>query len=165
MAARQAMLADVAVIYGVPRAVDPIDGLVEEYHRTMGIIEALEAMVYQLSPSELFYGVLSVEETSSPDPEGGEDLAPPERKTRSGPALNLQVRLLNEERDRAVKIAETIIKLDLEGRRVNLAQGHIALMVQILLHPDLGLSQDQRRTAARLLRVQDQAAIEGTVVA
>lgn len=155
--ARLDMARDAAVLYGVPRDVHPIDGLMEEYHRTMGLVEALEAMVAQLSPSEIWWGVQSVEESQAEASDGGaEPMAPPERKVKSGAALNLQVRLFNEERDRAVRIAETILKLDLESRRVELNQAHVAVLVQILLSPELALSEDQRRAAARLMRDIDQ---------
>ena len=167
-AAHYAIAQDSAALYGVPRDVDPIDGLMEEYARTMGVVEALEAMVAQLSPSEIWWGVQSVEESTTGaggDGEDGESLTPPERKTRSGAALNLQVRLFNEERDRGVRIAETILKLDLENRRVAIGQSHVAALVQILLSPELGLSEEQRRVAARQLRALDasQATIEGSV--
>jgi len=163
--ARMAVARDSAALYGVPRNVDPIDGLMEEYARTMGIVEALEAMVAQLSPSEIWWGVQSIEETEAAASDGGDgSLTPPERKVKSAAAMNLQVRLFNEERDRAVRIAETILKLDLENRRVAIGQSHVAALVQILLSGELGLNEDQRRTAARMLRMMDAQAIEGELV-
>ena len=160
------MAQDAAALYGVPRDVNPIDGLLEEYARTMGIVEALEAMVAQLSPSEIWWGVQSIEETQAGASDGGEEsLTPPERKVKSGASLNVQVKLFNDERDRGVRIAETILKLDLENRRVAIGQSHVAALVQILLSPELGLSDTQRRVAARQLRALDAAqhTIEGSV--
>ena len=151
--AQMLMIQDAAVLYGVPREVDPVVGLMEEYWRTLGVVEALEAMVAQLSPSEIWWGVQSVEESEAGASDGGEEsLTPPERKVKSGAALNLQVKLFNEERDRSVRIAETILKLDLEGRRVELDQAHLVVLAKVLFSADLGLSQDQLRVVARLLR-------------
>ena len=151
--AQMLMIQDAAVLYGVPREVDPVVGLMEEYWRTLGVVEALEAMVAQLSPSEIWWGVQSIEESEAGASDGGEEsLTPPERKVKSGAALNLQVKLFNEERDRSVRIAETILKLDLEGRRVELDQAHLVVLAKVLFSADLGLSQDQLRVVARLLR-------------
>ena len=151
--AQMLMIQDAAVLYGVPREVDPVVGLMEEYWRTLGVVEALEAMVAQLSPSEIWWGVQSIEESEAGASDGGEEsLTPPERKVKSGAALNLQVKLFNEERDRSVRIAETILKLDLEGRRVELDQAHLVVLAKVLFSAELGLSQDQLRVVARLLR-------------
>ena len=159
------MVADAAALYGVPREVDPVVGLMEEYWRTLGLVEALEAMVAQLSPSEIWWGVQSIEESEVSASDGGEEsMTPPERKVKRGASLNLQVKLFNEERDRSVRIAETILKVGLDSRKVELAQSHVAAIVAILLSPDLALSDDQRRAAARIMRTMDQrAAIEGSV--
>lgn len=152
-AAQVAMIQDAAVLYGVPREVDPTVGLMEEYWRTLGIVEALEAMVEQLSPAEIWWGVQSVEESEAGASDGGEEsLTPPERKVKSGAGLNLQVKLFNEERDRSVRIAETILKLDIDSRRVELDQAHLVVLAKVLFSADLALSQDQMRTVARLLR-------------
>ena len=160
--AQMLMIQDAAVLYGVPREVDPVVGLMEEYWRTLGVVEALEAMVAQLSPSEIWWGVQSIEESEAGASDGGEEsLTPPERKVKSGAALNLQVKLFNEERDRSVRIAETILKLDLEGRRVELDQAHLVVLAKVLFSADLGLSQDQLRVVARLLRGVEVHAIEG----
>lgn len=156
----------VAQLYGAPREdVDPISGLVEELQRSAGLIDSYEAMCMQLLPEQVVYGVISQEEARTVDPEAGAgtDLAPVERKTRSGAVLNIWVKLLDRERDRFAKLCETMVKLDLESRRVTIEQGNVAALVQILLSPDLALSEEQKRAAARLLRTQD--AIEGQVVA
>ena len=157
-AAQMAMIQDAAVIYGVPRHVDPVVGLMEEYWRTLGIVEALEAMVENLSPSEIWWGVQSIEETEPGATDGGEEsLTPPERKVKSGAGLNLQVAAFERERDRSVRIAETILKLDIENRRVGLEQSHVAALVSVLLDPELELTPAQRRVVARRFRERDDA--------
>lgn len=164
-AAELAHAREVAQLFAVPREVHPIDGLLEEYYRTAGMVDSYEAMCAGLLPAEVVEGVISVEETEAGASDGGEEsLTPPERKVRRGASMNMWVRLFNEERERFSRLGEALLKLDLESRRVELAQSHVAAMVAILLSPDLALSDDQRRAAARLLRGMDQkAAIEGSV--
>ena len=155
-AAQMAMIQDAAMLYGVPRTVDPVVGLMEEYYRTLGLVEAYEAMVMQLSPSEIFWGVQTIEESEPGATDGGdESLTPPERKVKSGAGISLIVQQLDRERDRSVRIAETILKLDIENRRVGLEQSHVAMLVSILLDPELSLTQDQRRVVARRFRERD----------
>lgn len=163
--AQIAMIQDAANLYGVPRHLDPVVGLMEEYYRTLGLVEAYEAMVMQLSPSEIFWGVQTVEETEgAPATDGGdESMTPPERKVKSGAGISLVVQQLDKERDRSVRIAETILKLDIENRRVGLEQSHVAMLVSVLLDPELELTQAQRRIVARRFRERD--AIEGRVAA
>lgn len=167
-AARAMMVRDVADIFAVPREVDPVDGLIDLFQRSMGLVDAYEALASQLSPDEMFWGETSVEETrvmTGGEGDGGESTTPPERKTKSGPGLNMIIKQYDAERDRAAKLGEAIIKLDLEGRRIDIGQAHVAAMVQIFLDPELGLSEAQRRTAARLLRASERPAIEGEVAA
>lgn len=156
---------ETAQLFAVPREIHPIDGLMEEYWRTAGLVDAYEAMCAGLLPAEVVEGVISVEETEAGASDGGEEsLTPPERKVRRGAAINVWVKLFNEERDRFSKLGEALLRLDLDSRKVELAQSHVAAMVTVLLSPDLALSDDQRRAAARLLRGMDQrAAIEGSV--
>jgi hypothetical protein len=161
----------VAVLYGVPREVHPIDGLLEEYWRTAGLVDVYEAMCIQLLPRDVVWGVLSIEESSPVDPAGGdsdgESLTPPERKVKAGAGVNIWVKLFNEERDRFSSLGERILKLDLTSRQIELQQSHVAALVGVLLSPELSLSDEQRRVAARMLREMERQpqAIEGTVMA
>jgi len=156
-AAQLANARETAQLFAVPRDVHPIDGLMEEYYRTAGMVDSYEAMCAGLLPAEVVEGVISVEETEAPASDGGEgSLTPPERKVKRGAAINLWVKLFNEERDRFSKLGEALLRLDLDSRKVELAQSHVAAMVTVLLSPDLALSDDQRRAAARILRGMDQ---------
>lgn len=157
----------VATLFGVPRDdVDEISGLTEELQRSAGLIDVYEAMCAQLMPDEVVFGVLSTEETRPAIGDDGEDIAPTEVKTRSGAALHVWVKLLNEERDRFTRLCESMVKLNLATRQVEYTQSQVSAMVTMLLSPDLGLSEEQRRVAARMLRGLDApVAIEGSVVA
>ena len=157
-----AQAAATAQAFGVPRDVDPITGMLEMYHQTMGLIDFVEAQCMQLLPAEMVWGV--VKEKRTGEGEGGEEgLTPVEREY--APGIHIWIKLFEVWHDRAFSEAERILKLDLDSRRVELSQSHIAAMVTVLLSPDLALSDDQRRAAARLLRGMDQrAAIEGSAV-
>lgn len=176
VAASTALARRVAALFGVPRDdVNPIDGLLEELQRSAGLIDSYEAMCVQLLPDEVTYGVLSEESTRTVDPnadgEGeaaGTDLAPVETKTRRGATVNTWVKLLNEERDRFTRLCEAMVKLDLESRRLSVQHEHVAAIVSILMSSELGLSVEQKRAAARMLRTIDQRdtlpVVDGEVV-
>jgi hypothetical protein len=151
-----------AQLFGVPRDVDPITGMLETYHQTMGLLDAIEAMCLQLVPAEVVWGVVKEKRVGDGEPgDDDEGLTPVEREY--APGINIWVKLLAEWHDRAFSEAERILKLGLDSRRVELAQSHVAAIVAVLLSPDLALSDDQRRAAARIMRTMDQrAAIEAT---
>lgn len=149
-----------AQLFGVPREVDPLTGMLETYHQTLGILDAVEAMCMQLLPAEVVWGLTKEKKTAAGDG-GDETLSPAEQEY--GPGINTWVQLLERWHDRAFKEAEAMLKLDLESRRLSVDASHIAAMVAVLMSAELGLSEDQRRAAARLLRGMDQRAIEGSV--
>lgn len=146
-----------AQLFGVPREVDPITGMLETYHSTMGMLDAIEAMCMQLLPAEVVWGITKEKRVGE---EGGDDggLTPTEREY--APGVHIWVKLLADWHDRAFGEAERILKLDLDSRRIELAQSHVAAMVAILLSPELALSVEQRRAAARILRQMERPAIE-----
>ena len=163
IAAANQQAAATAQLFGVPRDVDPLTGMLETYHQTMGILDAVEAMCMQLLPAEVAWGLTKEKRVGAVDGQGdGESLTPPEQEY--GPGVNVWVKLLAEWHDRAFKEAEAMLKLDLESRRLSVDASHIAAMVAMLMSPELALTEDQRRAAARLLRSMDQRAIEGEVV-
>jgi hypothetical protein len=153
-----------AQLFGVPREADPIAGMLETYHQTLGILDAIEAMCMRLLPDEVGWGVVKEKRVGDGEDGGeGEGLTPVEREY--GPGVNIWVKLLAEWHDRAFKEAEAMLKLGLDQRRVEIAASQVAAIITILLSPDLGLSEDQRRVAARLLRQMQSEAIEGTAAA
>lgn len=160
-AASIAAARETAVLFGVPRNVDPITGMLETYHSTMGVLDAIEAKCMQLLPAEVVWGI--TKEKRVGDGEDGEALTPAEREY--GPGVNIWVKLLAEWHDRAFSEAERILKVGLDSRRVELEQSHVLALVTVLLDPELELTPDQRRVVARRFRERDMAAIEGSVVA
>lgn len=155
-----------ARLFGVPREVDPLDGMLECYHRTTGMVDAIEAMCVQLLPQDVVWGVTKRKSVgSAPSGQGGEgddeSLTPPEEESAAG--VNTWVKLLESWHDRMFSEGERILKLGLDARRFELQASHVAAMVTILLSPDLALSDEQRRVAARMLRVMESNVIEGSV--
>lgn len=155
-----------ARLFGVPRQIHPLDGLLEDYYRSTGLVDAYEAMCMQLLPEEVVWGIIGEERSTVSEEEGGEPLTPAEIKTRFGAAVHIWVKVLNEERDRRNKLGEAILRLDIDSRRAEFQASQVAQLVAVLLSPELHLNEDQRRAAARILRsleTDQPAAIEGTL--
>lgn len=157
--ARHAQAQATAQLFGVPREVDPIVGILEVYHQSMGMLDAVEAMCMQLLPADVVWGVVKEKRVGELEGED-ESLTPVEREF--APGINTWVKLLAEWHDRAFREAEAILKLGLDSRRIEIAAGQVAAIVAVLMSPELALTEDQRRAAARLLRSMDQPTIEGS---
>ena len=57
-ASQMANARETAQLFAVPREVHPIDGLIEEYWRTAGMVDSYEAMCAGLLPAEVVEGVV-----------------------------------------------------------------------------------------------------------
>ena len=145
------MIRNMANAYGIPRHIDPADGLIEEYWRTAGIVAGLETAVAALPQGELVWGVAEISQDEAAAEAGdGHPAAVRSVKKRAG--LNALVKLFNEERDRFARLGVEIVRLGLEARRDEYVRAQVEVFASVLLSPDLALSQEQRETAARLLR-------------
>lgn len=169
-------------IFGIPRQVDPAQGLIEEYWRTAGLVSAYEQVVTGLPVDDLIYGVVersSLAKGVTPPPVGdaGESSPPPrgegegegevETRTVRKMVPNVWLRLFNEERDRYARLGAEITRLGLAARRDEYIRAQVEVFAGVLLHPDLALSVEQRQAAGRLLRglgTDDTSVIDGTVV-
>ena len=145
--------------YGIPRHIDPADGLIEEYWRSAGIVAGLETKVAALATEDLVWGV--TETTAFTSGDDGEER--PLTKFRAVP--NVWLKLFNEERDRFAKLGLEIVRLGLDARRDEYIRTQVSAFAAVLLHADLALSESQRQTAGRLLRALEAVNVEGTVVA
>ena len=166
--AEVAIVRNAAQIYGIPRHIDPADGLMEEYWRTAGLVSAYEAHVMMLKREEIVSGAVITEEAEGVgeltadghgvDPEMRQ-LAWKRRVVRQA-AISVWVKLLNDERTRFMQLGAKIVELGLEARRTAIMGTQVSILAGIVMHPELALSDDQRRTMARLLRE-----IDGSVAA
>lgn len=173
-----AAVKNTAAIYGVPRRVDPAQGLIEEYWRTAGIIHGLEPIVAGLTRDELTFGTDTVTETATA-PNWGTDadgspatqtitigdlaidvleraLSPSERRTVAKAGPSIWLRLLNEERDRFARRGVDIVKLGLEAQRDAYVREQAAMLADVL--GQLNLTKTQRAQARDLLRQLDERA-------
>lgn len=150
----QKAITETVQLYGLPRHVDPADGLIEEYWRTAGIVAGLEQLVAGIPQDDLVFGVSEVKQTEadeSTEPGNGDGPAPArEVKRRAVP--NVWLKLFTEERDRYAKLGIEIVRLGLEARRDEYIRAQVEVFAGVLQAPELGLSPEQLAAAARLLR-------------
>ncbi len=161
-------------VFGVPRQVDPAQGLIEEYWRTAGLVDAYERLVSQLTEEEISFGIVT-ERTKTvmppfqfkPDGKLDEEAPTPEIETvvtRSA-RPHILVAMFNQERDRFSKLGAEIVRLELETRRDEYVRAQVDVFANVI--GQLGLTPAQALKAAGLLRALDQrapASIDGEVV-
>lgn len=142
--ARQALLA--AEAFGLPREVDPHTALLEELHRTAGAVQWLGAIVADLEQDGIVWG--RVKETHGTQLERGTD-----NGVTKAAAVNVWVRLWQEERDRLAKVAKTCVDVGIEERRVRLAESagqQLAAVIRAVLDR-LELTDGQRSLAVQVV--------------
>lgn len=148
------MARETANLYGIPRHIDPADGLIEEYWRTAGIVAGLEQLVAGIPQDDLVFGVSEVKQTEpdeSTEPSNGDGPAPA-REVKRRAAPNVWLKLFTEERDRYAKLGIEIVRLGLEARRDEYIRAQVEVFAGVLQAPELDLSPEQLAVAARLLR-------------
>jgi hypothetical protein len=131
-------------IFGVPRQVDPAQGLIEEYWRSAGLVTAYERIVTGVDVDDVVWGM--VERHTTTMEEGTST------RVVSKGAVNTWVQLFNQERDRFAKLGVEIVRLGLEARRDEYIRAQVEVFAAVLLAPELALTVGQRRVAAGLLR-------------
>lgn len=137
---RQALMA--VESFGLPRQVDPHTALLEELHRAAGAVQWLGAVVADLNRADVTWGI--VKETHGTQLEKGTD-----NGTTRAAAVNVWVRLWQEERDRLTKVAKTCVDVGIEERKVRLAEAagqQLASVVRAVLDR-LELTDEQRSLA------------------
>jgi hypothetical protein len=170
-----------ANVFGLPREIDPANGLVEEYWRTAGLVSQLEELVSRIPEDEIHWGRAkeTVKVTGGAtfvlglgrDPETSEvnvtdvGTGPAvERTTVYEPLTNAWVLQLERERDRFAKLGIEIVKLGLEARRDAYIRAQVDVFASVILDPTIGLSEAQRKAIAGKLRALAGKSIEGQVV-
>lgn len=158
---------DAAMSFGVPRHVDPANGLIQEYWLSAGLVEFYSARVREIEAAAghdaLVFGTVEQSEeldTGNPgaeqDADGNVAVVPSlKRKTIRRAQPNVWLALLNAERDRYTKLGIEIAKLGLEARRDEYIRLHVTAFIGVL--DGLGLTPEQRAKAGLLLRALDAA--------
>jgi hypothetical protein len=120
--AERAQAAAAVATYGLPREVDPHTALLEELHRTAGIVAWLSAQVGELAENEV-HGPVGDGEHPRHEP-------------------SVWIRLHQEERGHLARVAKTCVDVGIEERRVRLAESQGELLAQVIrsVLADLGVA-------------------------
>jgi hypothetical protein len=128
--------------YG-PQEKDPGVLLLEEVHRTAGIVLGLEDKVKELGGEDLVWSLR--EETSEKGHKGEDSVSMVTR--RYGAEVNTWYQLYKEERKHLAAVASAAIKAGVEERRVRIAERGIDMLeaAMIASFADLGLDPHSAR--------------------
>lgn len=155
-AAQREALARAVHVFGIPRAIDPAEGLIEEYWRSAGIVSQLENLVSRLEVDDIGYGVIT-ETTKATKVEGAADgesnvesAIEVVTTTTRGARQHVLVKAFNEERDRFRALGTEITRLGLEARRDEYVRAQVDVFSAVV--DKLNLTDEQRRILARELR-------------
>jgi hypothetical protein len=133
--------------FGLPRAVEPHEALLEEVHRAAGSVAWLGETVGQLDRNQLVHGITRTVQL----PDGS-------RTVEARAAINLWVKLYQEERDRLVRVAKAAIDAGVEERQVRLAEAQAQQLAQVIraILMDLGhdLADENVRKVVRLRLIE-----------
>jgi hypothetical protein len=118
---QEAAVVAAALRFAVPIEVSPSEGLIQEVHRTAGVIAWAEQQVIRIcgdTPDNLIRGTRSVKRTVGQSVEGPVDVT----ATEVGPLLNFWVDLWQKERRHFVDVCKTTLAAGVEERRIQLAE-------------------------------------------
>jgi hypothetical protein len=128
---------------GLPREVEPHGALVEEVHRAAGHVAWLGEVVGQLDRNQLVHGITRTVQL----PDGS-------RTVEARAAINIWVKLYQEERDRLVRVAKTAIDAGVAERQVRLAEAQAQQLARVItaVLSDLGhdATDERVRNVVRL---------------
>lgn len=147
-------------VFGLPRDVDPHVALLEEVHRAAGHVAWLGEVVAQLEKNHVVHGIVRTVQF----PDGT-------RAVEARAAINLWVKLYQEERDRLVRVAKAAIDAGVAERQVRLAEAQAQQLAQVIrailtdLGHDLGTNMSARSSGSGCLRDREGRASELTVAA
>lgn len=137
-AAQREAAAEVVAAYGLPRAIDPHDALLEEVHRTAGHVAWLGAIVAELQTEHMVRGVTKIVS----DHRG--------RQVTIEAGVNIWLQLYRNERDHLRRVCAAAIQAGVDERRVQIEEEtalHLASVVRAIV-TDLGhdpADEDVRR--------------------
>jgi hypothetical protein len=146
-AARDNALAKTAT-YGEPRDISPSAALLEEVARTAGHVDYLGEQVRALHPDALVWGLAKKDNVTASE-------FPGINETEAA-QINIWLVLYRAERKHLVDVSKAAIAAGIAERQVQLAEQHGRLVVgilgRILNDPDFGVSTEQRRAVATIVR-------------
>jgi hypothetical protein len=119
--AAQRREAERVVALGLVRDVDPHEALLEELHRAAGHVAWLGEVVAQLERNQVVQGITRTVQL----PDGN-------RPVETPAAINVWVKLYQEERDRLVRVARAAIDAGVAERQVRLAEGRAQQLARVI---------------------------------
>jgi len=131
--------------FGLPREIDPRDALLEEVYRTAGAIDWLHAHIRDLEPEDVVWGKTDEVTKTATEYEGVD--------TTYAAAVNVWVKLWQDERKHLVDVSKAAISAGIEERRVKLAEQQGALLAGVIkaVLGDLELTPEQAARAPRVV--------------
>lgn len=108
-AAQKVVAARAVETFGLARDIDPRDALLEEVHRTAGVVDWLRQRVQELDPEQVVWGTVEIRQ-------GDEDTEVQRAE------VNTWVELYQKERRHLVAVCKEAITAGIEQRRVELAE-------------------------------------------
>lgn len=122
--AQQEMAAEAVERFGIPRQVSPQDALMEEVHRSAGVVAYLDTIVRELEEEKLKQHTM--------DDEG-----------RHWEKESVWVKMYRDERAHLVKVAAEAIRCGIEERQVRVAEAQAVLFAQAIkgILVDLGVDR------------------------
>ena len=120
----------------MPREVEPHEALLEEVHRAAGHVAWLGEVVGQLERNQVVHGITRTVQL----PDGS-------RTVEARAAINIWVKLYQEERRDMVRTAKLALDAGVEERQVRLAEGQAQQLAQVIraILTDLGHDLEDRR--------------------
>src|SRR5215211_1950433 len=130
-------------LYGLPRDVEPPQALLEEVYRAAGHVEWLGGVVRGLEQNHLVHSVVRTVQ----HPDGS-------RTVEARAAVNVWVRLYQEERARLVRVAKAAIDAGVAERQVRITEEQAQQLARVVsaIVTDLGhdLADERVRKVVRL---------------
>jgi len=121
--------------FGLPREVDPHTALLEELHRSAGVVSWLGAVVSDIESENVVWG-------KTREKVGGDDAG-----ITHEAGVNVWVKLWTEQRKHLVEVAKACVSAGIEERRIQLAesQGQMLASVVRAVLERLELTDGQRK--------------------
>jgi hypothetical protein len=144
---QEASVAALAVTYGLPVEIDPVDALLGELWRTQGAVLWLQAQIADLAPEEIGWGQTEVKTVNSVE-FGGTD-------TTEAAAINVLVQLYQRERQHLAKVSRDCVSVGIElklAQRMDAIASDVMSKLAVILRA-LGHDPEDRQVLRLVVNV------------
>lgn len=148
LAAQRELARQAVIAYGLPQDIPTDVALLEEVARTAGHVQALAGMVAEIPMEDLAWGIseqTTKKVTLGGDGEDDDGVEGVVTETKRKAAPHVLINMYLTERKHLVDVCKTVAGLEIEDRRVKLAEQQGALLATVVraILGDLELSPDQ----------------------